>query len=343
MIKVELLYLGVFSTAFLLVLAVTPAVRWAAMLFGIMDFPSSPVKTHRTPTPYLGGLAIFFGILVSLLATRFFTHFPTGTLRSTRAILAGGAFMVLVGLVDDIKPGGLNFRWKFLFQGLGAVLLILFDVKIQFIQPEWLATLVTVVWVVGVTNAFNIIDIMDGLAASQAFVAAMGFLFISIPTEDLYVNFTAAAVGGAALGFIPYNLSERLKIFMGDAGSLMLGFFMAALSLGTSYTRVSEVGLLAPLLILGLPLYDTFFVSTLRIKQGKSPFLGSKDHLALKLRAIGLSPHGLVALLAGVAALFCVAAYLVTWWPFYVAFFIFAIAAIVGLFVVVKLQHVEVP
>jgi UDP-GlcNAc:undecaprenyl-phosphate GlcNAc-1-phosphate transferase len=239
-------------------------------------------------------------------------------------------------------PNGLSFKWKFFFQFIGALLLLWFDIRIKFIQPPWVAAVVTVVWVVGISNAFNLIDIMDGLASSQAFVASLGFLFISLPTEEIYVNFAAAAVAGASLAFIPYNMSERWKIFMGDAGSLMLGFFLAALSLGTSYTRVSEVGLFAPIMILGLPIYDTFFVSALRIKQGKSPFLGSKDHLALKIRSLGFSSHQVAFLMAGVAACFSAVAYLVTYVPFYISLFLFAVAAMIGLYVVIKLHRVEV-
>jgi UDP-GlcNAc:undecaprenyl-phosphate/decaprenyl-phosphate GlcNAc-1-phosphate transferase len=134
-----------------------------------------------------------------------------------------------------------------------------------------------------------------------------------------------------------------MKIFMGDAGSLLLGFWMAALSLGTSYTQVNEVGLFAPLLILGLPVYDTLFVSIMRMKQGKSPFIGSKDHLALKIRVLGLSSREVVGLLAMAAAMLSAAAYATTWMPFYVSIFVFSAAVAVGLFVLVKLHKVEVP
>ncbi|HRY29187.1 MAG TPA: MraY family glycosyltransferase [Elusimicrobiota bacterium] len=340
---IESLYVGVFLIAFSVVIVLTPLMRKIALTLNIMDHPSSPVKTHKHPTPYLGGMAIFLGIVTALLTARFFTHFPTGTLRSLRGILTGATFVVAVGLLDDLKPGGLRFQWKFLFQFVAAFLLLLFDVRIKFIQPVWLADLLTVVWVVGVTNAFNIIDIKDGLAASQAFMASLGFLFISLPTEEIYVNFAAAAAAGAAVAFIPYNMSGRMKIFMGDTGSLMLGFCMAALSMGTSYTHVNEIGVFAPLLILGLPLYDTLFVSFLRIKQGKSPFLGSKDHLALKLEALGLTSRQLVAALATVAALFSTAAYCVTWWPLHISLFVFAVAIAIGVYVVMKLQKVVVP
>jgi UDP-GlcNAc:undecaprenyl-phosphate/decaprenyl-phosphate GlcNAc-1-phosphate transferase len=336
-------YIMAFLMSFALVLVLTPLMRAAALAWGILDHPSTPVKTHHQPTPYLGGVAIYGAVLVTLFLLRLLTHFPTGTLRSLRGILVGSGFMVIVGLIDDIKPGGLVFQWKFFFQFIGALLLIYFDVRIKFIQPDWLSMVVTVLWVIGITNAFNIIDIMDGLACSQAFVASLGFFLISIPTEEIYVNFLGATVAGAALAFIPYNMSTRWKIFMGDTGSLCLGFLMAALSMGTSYTRVNEVGLFAPLLILGLPLYDTFFVSFLRIKQGKSPFLGSKDHLALKLRSLGLSPRRVVFLMAWMAGLCSLCGYYITWCPLYISIFLMAALMVVGLFIVKKLQKVQVP
>src|SRR5205814_5488794 len=127
-------------------------------------------------------------------------------------------------------------------------------------QPAYVGAAVTMIWVVGITNAFNIIDIMDGLAASQAAVAAVAFLLISLPSEELYVNFASAALAGAALGFLPWNLSKRRKIFMGDSGSMLLGFLLAGISMGTSYSNVNNLGVYAPLLILLVPMYDTFFV-----------------------------------------------------------------------------------
>ena len=136
---VDHLCLASFFIAFALAAALTPLMRALALRWGILDHPATAVKTHREPTPYLGGLAIFLGIAGSLLLMRLFTHFPTGTLRSLRALLIGGLFLALVGLVDDMKAGGMNFRWKFLFQFIGAGLLIFFDIRLKFIQPEWLA------------------------------------------------------------------------------------------------------------------------------------------------------------------------------------------------------------
>lgn len=335
--------LTAFGAALAFSAAFTPLARRAAIRWNALDHPSSPVKTHRSPTPYLGGLAVYAAVAGALLLLRLTTNFPSGTLRSLRAILAGGGFMVAVGLMDDLKRGGLDFRWKFFFQFLGALLLMAFDIRIKFIQPDWLGGIFTVLWVVGITNAFNIIDIMDGLSTSQAMVACLGFLLIALPGEEIYVNVAAAGLAGACLGFLPYNLSERRKIFMGDTGSLFLGFTLAAVSMGMSYSSETEFGLFAPLLILALPIYDTLFVSILRIRQGKSPFLGSKDHLALKLRAAGLSSGGVVSALAATAAFASIAAYAVIRAPFYVSCFLLTLLGVLGLYAAVRLRRVEVP
>ena len=225
------LYFIAIPTAFPISFILTPIVRALALRFGWVDAPSSSVKTHKVTTPSLGGVAIFAGFAGTLLLLRFMTQFPTGTLRSLRGLLVGGALVFLLGIVDDLKkPAGLHFKPKFLVQGLAAVVLMSFDLQIHFIAPDYLAKLLTFFWVVGITNAFNIIDIMDGLSASQAAIAAAGFLMISLPSEALYVNFASAALAGAALGFIPWNMSSKKKIFMGDSGSLFLGFMLASVS-----------------------------------------------------------------------------------------------------------------
>src|SRR5208283_4727137 len=141
------------------------------------DVPHGTVKTHKIPTPVLGGVAIWAAFSAALLWTRFNTSFPSGTLRSLRGILAGGGLIFALGLIDDLrKPQGLGVAPKFAVQGLAAALIIHYGIGIQFLQPEPFALIVTVLWIVGVTNAMNIIDIMDGLAASQAAIAAAAFL-----------------------------------------------------------------------------------------------------------------------------------------------------------------------
>jgi UDP-GlcNAc:undecaprenyl-phosphate GlcNAc-1-phosphate transferase len=280
----------------------TPLVRLLAVRFGLFDSPSSAVKTHKEPTPVFGGVAIYGGFMATMLLLRMTTSFPTGTLYNLRALVLGGSLIFALGLIDDLKrPEGVDYKPKLVVQFLAATLLILFGLRMRFIQPAYVAALVTMVWVVGVTNSFNIVDIMDGLSASQAAVAALAFLMISLPSEELYVNFASAALAGATLGFLPWNLSKKRKIFMGDSGSLLIGFLLAGISLGTRYSDVNDAGVFAPLLILFVPAFDTFFVSLLRLNQGKSPFLGSRDHFALRLEKMGFT-RGRVVLMAAVAA-----------------------------------------
>lgn len=306
----------------------TPLVRLLALRFGPLDAPTSSVKTHKEPTPVFGGVAIWLGFMSALLLLRLTTTFPTGTLYNLRALMLGGTLVFMLGLVDDMKrPQGVDYKPKFVVQILAALLLIAFGLRMRFISPAYVAAAVTVVWIVGVTNAFNIVDIMDGLSASQAAVASIGFLMISLPSEELYVNFASAALAGAALGFLPWNLSKRHKIFMGDCGSLLLGFTLAGISLGTRYSDVNDAGVFAPLLILFVPAFDTLFVSLLRLNQGKSPFLGSKDHFALRLEKMGLT-RGQVVLVAAFAAGFLgFCAFLVTQLPLKGAIVVYVIVA----------------
>lgn len=286
------LYILTLVAATLFSLFMTPLVRFIAIKMDILDHPSTSVKTHTEPVPYLGGVAIFISFLVSLFLVRYLTAFPSGTLRSLRGILLGGVLIFSMGLADDVKKGGLHYSTKFMIQILAAVMLIRFGVRLQFIDPPWLAYAFTIIWIVGITNAFNIIDIMDGLSSGVGIIASFAFLFISLPTEEIYVNFAAVALAGAALGFIPYNLSKRFRIFMGDCGSLFLGFLLGALSMGTSYGKENSWGVFAPILILGVPIFDTSLVFFLRIKRGISPFLGSKDHFPLRMEKLGWKrPH----------------------------------------------------
>lgn len=307
----------------------TPLVRLLSVRLGVLDSPSSAVKTHKEPTPVFGGVAIYLGFMATMLLLRMTTNFPTGTLYNLRALVLGGSLIFALGLIDDLKrPEGVDYKPKFIVQILAAALLILFGLRMRFLSPAYVAAVVTGVWIVGVTNAFNIVDIMDGLSASQAAIAALGFLMISLPTEELYVNFASAALAGAAIGFLPWNLSKKRKIFMGDSGSLLIGFLLAGISLGTRYSDVNDAGVFAPLLILFVPAFDTFFVSLLRLNQGKSPFLGSRDHFALRLEKMGFD-RGQVVLMAGAAAAFLsFCAFLVTQLPLGGAVAVYALVAV---------------
>ncbi|MFA6002689.1 MAG: MraY family glycosyltransferase [Elusimicrobiota bacterium] len=337
------LYLMAVAAAFGISFILTPVVRQLALRFGWMDAPSSSVKTHKVTTPSLGGIAIVASFVITLLLLRYLTQFPTGTLRSLRGLLVGGVLVFLLGVVDDLKkPNGLHFKTKFFIQSLAACCLLFFDIRLQFIKPDYMAAALTLLWVVGITNAFNIIDIMDGLSASQAAIAALGFLMISLPSEELYVNFASAILAGAALGFLPWNLSRKHKIFMGDSGSMTLGFVLAAVSLGTRYSDVNDLGVFAPLLILLVPMYDTLFVMYLRFRKGQSPFLGSKDHFALRLEKVGYGRGQVVALAAAVAALLGFCAFLVTQLSLFWSICIYVGVAVEGLLLSKALAKVDI-
>ena len=337
------LYLIAFAIALLISVIVTPLCRAAAIKFNILDNPITEVKTHKISTPYLGGLAVAAGWMLSLFFIRLITHFPDGTLRSLRGMFYGGIIILLLGFIDDAKFKGLGVKAKLVIQFLAAsIVVFMFDIRINFISYYWLSCFISIFWIVGITNAFNIIDIMDGLSSGIAVIASFAFLFISLPTEMIYVNFCALALAGALLGFMPYNLSKSKKIFMGDTGSLFIGFTLAVIAMGTSYTTLHEVGLFAPLLILALPVYETFLVSWFRLKKGKSPFMGSKDHYALRLEKMGFSRKKILLITYAVCAIFAASAFLFTTVSTVYALFIFFFILICLWGVSVKLASVKV-
>jgi UDP-GlcNAc:undecaprenyl-phosphate GlcNAc-1-phosphate transferase len=316
--------------------------RVLAIKIGILDHPFSDIKTHKLPTPYLGGIAVALAMAAALVYARMTTNFPTGTLRSLRGLLMGGLIVLFLGLVDDLKPKGLSYRLKFLGQFVAALCLLSFDVRIHFIHPNWFADLLTIIWVVGIINAVNIIDIMDGLASGIAVIACLGFFFISLPSEQIYVNFAAVALAGALLGFMPYNLTQRYKIFLGDTGSLFTGFMLAALSMGTSYTHVNNAGVFCPILILGIPIYDTILVSILRLQKGMSPFIGSRDHYALRLEKYGLYREEILILSYAFSLLLSFAAFEVTLVVFEYAMVIYAIVGTIAVVIGTWLARIRI-
>ena len=271
--------------AFLLALYGTPIAAKAAIEFGIVDRPDGGLKRHREPVPYLGGLALYVPFL---LALAFVFEFD----RRVLGILLGGTIVVLLGLIDDF--GVLGPGPKFLGQLVAAWVLVKSDIAIHIaVLPEWITVPLSVLWIVGVANAFNIIDIMDGLAAGTGLIASVFLLAISVLNGQSAIAILTAVLAGALLGFLRYNYHPA-RIFMGDCGSLFLGMTLAALAMIGKYDQHNSVGYLSPLLILAVPLFDTVFVMVLRLLKGISPFRGSPDHFALRLRRAGLSVRGVV-------------------------------------------------
>ncbi|MBI4369421.1 MAG: undecaprenyl/decaprenyl-phosphate alpha-N-acetylglucosaminyl 1-phosphate transferase [Elusimicrobia bacterium] len=307
-----MVYLLIIASSFALSFLLTPLTRGVAFRLGLYDMPDRRLKTHTEPTPRIGGVAIFFSMMIVLVATRFLTHYPTGTIRNFRYILFGMAGIFTLGLADDTMPGGISYRWKFLFQIAAALLLVVASIRIHFFSPPYLAAILSVIWIVGVANALNLIDILDGLAATQAAIAAASFLAIGFPSEEIYVNILAATLLGATLGFLPHNFKAKGKVFMGDSGSLTLGYILAVLALGCSYSTKNPLAVYAPILILGVPIFETLFLIYIRVKQGMNPFRGSRDHIAHRLQMVGLSEKNIVLVMGSGTLVLSLAAFMLT-------------------------------
>lgn len=268
------------------------------------DVPAG-LKKHDAPVPVLGGTAIMLGLSASLIFIRLTTDFPSGTLHSLRGILLGGGMIYLLGAADDAKkPAGLSVGLRLAVQSAAVLTLMYYGVRVSLFDSPTLSYILTFFWTLGITNAFNLLDISDGLCVSQALICALGLWLIALPSEFIYVNFCACALLGACAGFWPYNHSRRLKTFLGDSGSTLLGFIIAALAMGTGYSEHSDLGFLAPLLILAVPLFDTGFVCLMRILKGKNPLKGSNDHAALRLLHIGIARRHILLLFIGAAVFF---------------------------------------
>ena len=196
--------------------------------------------------------------------------------------------MLIFGVVDDWKE--LSISAKFLVQILTISLLIFLGIKTQIVGiGNFLNIIITFVWVIGITNAFNHLDIMDGLAGVTALIVSFAFFAVSIFNNDTRITIISLALAGATFGFLIYNLPPA-KIYMGNSGSHFLGFVLASVALAISYAPIErKTALFSPLLILGFPIFDTAFLVFMRIKQKRSAFRKSEDHLALRLLKMGYS------------------------------------------------------
>lgn len=334
------LYLLCACTSFLITSVALPVLRKTAAR-AFMDAPGG-LKKHAQSVPVLGGSGILLGILGSLVLIRLTTSFPTGTLHNLRGIIIGGGLIFLMGLWDDFKkPKGVSVPVKLLIQAAATASLIYYGVAIHAFTSPWISYPLTFLWVVGLTNAFNLLDIMDGLCVSQAVVCTLGLAVIALPSEYVYVNFAALALLGACLAFWPYNHAKKRKIFLGDSGSNLLGFLIAALSIGTGYCEKSDWGFLAPLFILAVPLFDTAFVTLARLLKGKNPLKGSNDHAALRLKKLGWKPGWILFAFALAGLTANVFAFTLTHCCIQIALALFMAAGAFGVLVTLWLLHLK--
>jgi UDP-GlcNAc:undecaprenyl-phosphate GlcNAc-1-phosphate transferase len=299
--KEYLLYFLTFALAFFLSLYLTPLVRKAALQFGIVDKPDGKLKQQRSPVAYLGGLAIYLSFLMSLALTFSFDKEVLG-------LLLAGTIIVVLGLIDDF--GVLSPVVKLCGQCIAVFALIRSGIyiKLEFI-PWYVAFPLSFFWLIGIINAFNIIDVMDGLSSGVAFTCSLTLFVVGVLNGSIVIAIMAIALGGSLLGFLRYNF-EPAKIYLGDTGSMFIGMMMGSLAMIGNYTSNNIIACLAPVIILGVPIFDTFFVTYIRWRRGMTIITGSPDHFALRLRKWRLSTRQTViasyfiSAMLGCAALF---------------------------------------
>ncbi|WP_129629516.1 MraY family glycosyltransferase [Candidatus Oscillochloris fontis] len=262
----------------------TPLARKTALRTGVVAIPRVR-DLHLAPVPLLGGTAIYGGFVVALLLFGDQRH-----IREVVAILIGATLISLFGLVDD--RWGLRASIKLLGQLLAGVILIIGGTQVFLFEHAWLNWAITLFWVVGITNALNLLDNMDGLSGGVATVAAAFFLLLAAMNEprQVLVGAMAAALMGGCIGFLRYNLNPA-TIFMGDTGSLFIGFILAALGIKLRFLgNTPVVTWMVPLTVLALPILDTSLVFVSRLRRRRNPFTTpGKDHLSHRFVALGMS------------------------------------------------------
>ncbi len=296
-------------TALVMSFAATPLVKIFAQKVGAMDIPKDGRRMHDHPIPRLGGLAMFLGFL---LATLIFSKIDT----QVRGMLLGCVVIVAAGVIDDINP--LKWWVKLLLQLIAAGIAAAHGIRIEvFTNPNlfsegwlilgWLSIPITILWIVLVTNSVNLIDGLDGLAVGVSGIGSVAMLVIALLVSEGNVAIIMAALAGACLGFIPFNLNPA-KIFAGDTGALLLGYVLATMSVIGMFKTYAILSFLLPFLVLALPLFDTIFAIVRRLAHGQSPMHADRGHVHHRLIDMGLSQKQAVAILYYVSTVFGLAA-----------------------------------
>ena len=288
--------------------------RWGPR-WGLVDRPGHR-KIHSAPMPTAGGLAIWLGIVLPLAAGQivlwtldakltsislpeFIAPHLSGLLqRSGRLweLLAGGTALMLLGLADDRR--GLDWRLRISAQTLVAIVMVSLGWRMSlFVDAPWLTGAISVLWIVGLVNSFNMLDNMDGLSAGTAAIAAamLAAMMLITPRPDnsqpqLFVAGLLLVVVGSLVGFLWHNRPPA-RLFMGDAGSYLVGYLLAMTTLTATFAggNLPKHAILGPLCVLAVPLYDTATVVFIRLREGRSPFTGDKSHFSHRLVELGLS------------------------------------------------------
>jgi len=271
----ELILTLSFILSLLIVLYGTPVTRRVAIRYGILDHPDGKLKNQKDPVPYMGGVIVYFAFISPISLLFEFNKELLG-------IMFAASILLIVGLFDDLKamtPG-----IKFLFQVVATYILIKSGIYINLAAlPPLLNAFLSFFWILTVINAINIIDIMDGLASSVGILASLTLFLISLYDNNFLISLISLSLAAALAGFLKFNW-EPAKIYLGDAGSMVLGLVIGALAIMTDYSEYNNFAFISGAVILAFPLFDTLYVMILRLLRHKNPFFGSPDHLVLRLK-----------------------------------------------------------
>ena len=300
--------------ALLIAYVATPVVKNLAFKWGAVDVPKDNRRMHKTPIPRMGGLAIFLGFLLSVLIC-----VPLGA--ELRGMLLGAVIIVVLGIFDDIYA--LGAKLKFVVQILAALIAVYAGNRITILsnpnifsenpiwELNWLSVPISVLWIVAITNAVNLIDGLDGLACGVSTISSLTMLVIALCVSDPALAVLMAALSGACIGFLPYNMNPA-KIFMGDTGSTFLGFVMAVTSINGLFKLYNIISFAVPFLMLGLPIFDTCFAILRRVSKGRSPMAPDRGHIHHRLIDMGFSQKQTVAVLYVISAILGLSAVVLT-------------------------------
>ncbi len=291
----------------------TPIARVLAFKIGAVDVPKDSRRMHQVTMPLLGGFAIYAAFFITVLA---FFDFKNET-REIMGIITGATMIVLTGILDD--KFNMNPIIKLCFQIAAATLVAFSGVTIDSIGGMWIEEFakyhinipVTVIWIVAVTNAVNLIDGLDGLSCGVSTISALSILISSffMPYVGFLPKLLTAILAGSCLGFLPYNFNPA-KIFMGDTGSMFLGFALSSISVLGAFKTDAFIAFWVPLIAFAVPLFDTTFAFIRRILQGKSPFTADRGHIHHKLIDMGFNQRQSVTILYAISAIFGIASIL---------------------------------
>jgi len=303
--------IGIFLVAFLIAFLLTPVVKKLAIKVKAIDIPNEKRRVHDHPIPRMGGLAIVIGFTIATLLYVALTYNTTSSILDKQLIglFLGIIVIEIVGVFDDIYQ--LKAWHKLFFQIVAASIVVICGIRIEgftnpFVENGYIdlgifSVPITMIWIIGITNAINFIDGLDGLAAGIASISSLSLLFISIMLGNIESVILTAALAGATLGFLPFNFNPA-KIFMGDSGSTFLGFTLGTVAIMGMIKSYTVIAVIAPLIVLGLPIFDTTFAIIRRLLKGQSPMCADRGHLHHRLVDAGLTQKQTVLILYAVSA-----------------------------------------